>query len=210
MELFASCISISPLTPFSLFLPRSSPLVSRQRESSFRRLVNERKSRLRIRHRHRKYVRLLGLGRRQVRHRDCVTRMEKNRFVNLDPCMAVRANFPVASGQCVCHNADYTCGHRYFADSHIYHHSRCMNPFSSLPHLLICACACRYSLWSAIGLTIALHIGFDNFEKLLDGAHLMDNHFTSAKMENNVRLWRANVPCVACMYCFTECISMTY
>merc|ERR1712002_299715 len=30
----------------------------------------------------------------------------------------------------------------------------------------------RYSLWSAIGLTIALHIGFDNFEQLLDGAHL--------------------------------------
>lgn len=44
----------------------------------------------------------------------------------------------------------------------------------------------RYSLWSAIGLTIALHIGFDNFEKLLEGAHLMDEHFCTAKMENNI------------------------
>jgi len=41
-------------------------------------------------------------------------------------------------------------------------------------------------LWSAIGLTIALHIGFDNFEKLLEGAHLMDEHFCTAKMENNI------------------------
>jgi glucose-6-phosphate isomerase len=35
----------------------------------------------------------------------------------------------------------------------------------------------RYSLWSAIGLSIALNIGFENFEKLLDGAHFMDRHF---------------------------------
>uniref|UniRef100_A0A670Z638 Glucose-6-phosphate isomerase n=1 Tax=Pseudonaja textilis TaxID=8673 RepID=A0A670Z638_PSETE len=44
----------------------------------------------------------------------------------------------------------------------------------------------RYSLWSAIGLSIALHIGFDNFEKLLAGAHWMDNHFRSAPLEKNV------------------------
>merc|ERR1712136_429796 len=44
----------------------------------------------------------------------------------------------------------------------------------------------RYSLWSAIGLTIALHIGFENFEKLLDGAHLMDNHFKTAQLEKNI------------------------
>ncbi|KAM9301862.1 glucose-6-phosphate isomerase [Gastrophryne carolinensis] len=44
----------------------------------------------------------------------------------------------------------------------------------------------RYSLWSAIGLSIALHIGFDNFEKLLAGAHWMDNHFYTAPLENNV------------------------
>ncbi|KAM7415209.1 hypothetical protein PAMA_019839 [Pampus argenteus] len=44
----------------------------------------------------------------------------------------------------------------------------------------------RYSLWSAIGLSIALHIGFDNFEKLLAGAHWMDNHFRSAPLEQNL------------------------
>jgi glucose-6-phosphate isomerase len=46
----------------------------------------------------------------------------------------------------------------------------------------------RYSLWSAIGMTIAVHIGFDNFAKLLDGAHYMDNHFTSTPLEQNVTL----------------------
>uniref|UniRef100_A0A8C4GXQ1 Glucose-6-phosphate isomerase n=1 Tax=Dicentrarchus labrax TaxID=13489 RepID=A0A8C4GXQ1_DICLA len=44
----------------------------------------------------------------------------------------------------------------------------------------------RYSLWSAIGLSIALHIGFENFEQLLAGAHWMDNHFRSAPLEHNV------------------------
>ncbi|XP_061078158.1 glucose-6-phosphate isomerase-like [Conger conger] len=44
----------------------------------------------------------------------------------------------------------------------------------------------RYSLWSAIGLSIALHIGFDNFEQLLSGAHWMDNHFRSTPLESNV------------------------
>ncbi|XP_048887338.1 glucose-6-phosphate isomerase-like [Brienomyrus brachyistius] len=44
----------------------------------------------------------------------------------------------------------------------------------------------RYSLWSAIGLSIALHIGFENFEQLLCGAHWMDNHFRSAPLESNV------------------------
>ncbi|KAI2648095.1 Glucose-6-phosphate isomerase [Labeo rohita] len=43
----------------------------------------------------------------------------------------------------------------------------------------------RYSLWSAIGLSIALHIGYDNFEQLLAGAHWMDNHFRSAPLEQN-------------------------
>ncbi|CAG0900302.1 unnamed protein product [Darwinula stevensoni] len=43
----------------------------------------------------------------------------------------------------------------------------------------------RYSLWSAIGLSIALNIGFDNFAKLLDGAHFMDEHFKSAPLEEN-------------------------
>uniref|UniRef100_A0A4W3JAH3 Glucose-6-phosphate isomerase n=1 Tax=Callorhinchus milii TaxID=7868 RepID=A0A4W3JAH3_CALMI len=43
----------------------------------------------------------------------------------------------------------------------------------------------RYSLWSAIGLSIALHIGFENFEQLLKGAHWMDNHFHSEPLERN-------------------------
>lgn len=63
----------------------------------------------------------------------------------------------------------------------------------------------RYSLWSAIGntkyvcysitafkgatfsgLSIALHIGYANFEKLLDGAHFMDQHFCNAPLNENV------------------------
>ncbi|MFA0124050.1 glucose-6-phosphate isomerase, partial [Vibrio sp. 10N.261.48.A2] len=44
----------------------------------------------------------------------------------------------------------------------------------------------RYSLWSAIGLSISLSIGFDNFAELLDGAHEMDNHFASTEFENNI------------------------
>jgi len=44
----------------------------------------------------------------------------------------------------------------------------------------------RYSLWSAIGLSIACTIGFENFEALLEGAHCMDNHFRSAKLQENI------------------------
>jgi glucose-6-phosphate isomerase len=44
----------------------------------------------------------------------------------------------------------------------------------------------RYSLWSAIGLSIALVIGFDNFKALLEGAHEMDKHFTSAPLHENI------------------------
>ncbi|KAH8384663.1 hypothetical protein KR093_004418 [Drosophila rubida] len=43
----------------------------------------------------------------------------------------------------------------------------------------------RYSLWSAIGLSICLSIGFENFELLLDGAHYMDNHFKTSPLERN-------------------------
>ncbi|KAK0084961.1 hypothetical protein PV325_006027 [Microctonus aethiopoides] len=43
----------------------------------------------------------------------------------------------------------------------------------------------RYSLWSAIGLSISLSIGFDNFEKLLNGAFYMDQHFRTAPLEKN-------------------------
>ncbi|WP_295770832.1 glucose-6-phosphate isomerase [uncultured Mucilaginibacter sp.] len=44
----------------------------------------------------------------------------------------------------------------------------------------------RYSLWSAIGLSIALSVGFDNFEALLSGAHAMDNHFKNTEFEQNI------------------------
>ncbi|ROJ29163.1 Glucose-6-phosphate isomerase [Anabarilius grahami] len=43
----------------------------------------------------------------------------------------------------------------------------------------------RYSLWSAIGMSIALHIGYENFEKLLAGAHWMDTHFRTAPVDQN-------------------------
>ncbi len=44
----------------------------------------------------------------------------------------------------------------------------------------------RYSLWSAIGLPIACAIGFDNFEKLLSGAHSMDQHFREEDFAKNI------------------------
>jgi glucose-6-phosphate isomerase len=44
----------------------------------------------------------------------------------------------------------------------------------------------RYSLWSSIGLSIACTIGFENFEKLLDGAHHMDKHFKNEPFEKNI------------------------
>jgi len=44
----------------------------------------------------------------------------------------------------------------------------------------------RYSLWSAIGLPIALSLGFDKFEELLKGAHATDQHFESTPFEKNI------------------------
>lgn len=44
----------------------------------------------------------------------------------------------------------------------------------------------RYSLWSAIGLSIVLGIGFDNYVELLEGAHAMDNHFKNSEIEKNI------------------------
>ncbi len=44
----------------------------------------------------------------------------------------------------------------------------------------------RYSLWSAIGLPIALYLGMERFEELLEGAHAMDMHFRSAPIEKNM------------------------
>lgn len=44
----------------------------------------------------------------------------------------------------------------------------------------------RYSLWSAVGLPLALAIGMDNFDKLLDGAYAMDRHFRHASLNENM------------------------
>lgn len=44
----------------------------------------------------------------------------------------------------------------------------------------------RYSLWSAIGLPIALYLGMDHFKELLEGAHVMDHHFKEAPLEENM------------------------
>ena len=44
----------------------------------------------------------------------------------------------------------------------------------------------RYSLWSAIGTSIAIAVGFERFEQLLDGAHAMDEHFRTAPLEANL------------------------
>jgi glucose-6-phosphate isomerase len=44
----------------------------------------------------------------------------------------------------------------------------------------------RYSLWSAIGLSIACTIGFENFRELLDGGHAMDMHFKNTPVESNI------------------------
>ncbi len=51
----------------------------------------------------------------------------------------------------------------------------------------------RYSMWSAIGLPIAMSIGMDQFEQMLDGAHEMDAHFRSAKFGANMPVLMALV-----------------
>ena len=44
----------------------------------------------------------------------------------------------------------------------------------------------RFSLWSAVGLSIALSVGYENFESLLKGANQMDNHFKNTRFEKNI------------------------
>ncbi|MBB1283962.1 glucose-6-phosphate isomerase [Flavisolibacter sp. BT320] len=51
----------------------------------------------------------------------------------------------------------------------------------------------RYSLWSAIGLSIALTIGYENFEDLLKGAHAADEHFRESEMEKNIPVLMAMI-----------------
>ncbi|WP_457913775.1 glucose-6-phosphate isomerase [Candidatus Gillettellia adelgis] len=57
----------------------------------------------------------------------------------------------------------------------------------------------RYSLWSSIGLSIALSVGYKNFEQLLSGAHEMDKHFMETPLEKNlpvllalISIWYSN------------------
>ena len=47
----------------------------------------------------------------------------------------------------------------------------------------------RYSLWSAVGLSIALAVGMDEFRSLLAGAHAMDEHFRHAPLRENLPVW---------------------
>jgi len=44
----------------------------------------------------------------------------------------------------------------------------------------------RYSVWSAIGFSVALYVGMDNFEELLEGAYAADQHFCTAPLEKNI------------------------
>ncbi len=53
-------------------------------------------------------------------------------------------------------------------------------------HKVGCSQTSESSLWSAIGLSIALTIGYENFEQLLEGAHEMDKHFRTAPLEQNI------------------------
>ena len=51
----------------------------------------------------------------------------------------------------------------------------------------------RFSLWSAVGLSIVLSVGFENFEKLLAGANKMDNHFRTTPFSKNIPVLMALV-----------------
>jgi glucose-6-phosphate isomerase len=51
----------------------------------------------------------------------------------------------------------------------------------------------RYSLWSAVGLPIALSLGWVAFEELLEGARSMDTHYASAPLSHNLPVWMALV-----------------
>ena len=55
----------------------------------------------------------------------------------------------------------------------------------------------RFSLWSAVGISISLSVGYDNFTKLLDGANEMDNHFRNTKFEKNIPIMLA---CIGIWY----------
>ncbi|RAL58954.1 hypothetical protein DID88_009245 [Monilinia fructigena] len=54
----------------------------------------------------------------------------------------------------------------------------------------------RYSVWSAIGLSVAIHIGFKNFHEFLSGAHAMDEHFRNTPLEENIPVIAGLFECV--------------
>lgn len=56
----------------------------------------------------------------------------------------------------------------------------------------------RYSLWSAVGLSICLYIGFDNYVELLQGANAMDNNFLEDNISSNIPLFQAIVELYYC------------
>ncbi len=62
----------------------------------------------------------------------------------------------------------------------------------------------RYSLWSSIGLVIALSLGFNNFEQLLYGAFSMDNHFMNTELEKNIPVILALISIWYTMFFGTE------
>ena len=62
----------------------------------------------------------------------------------------------------------------------------------------------RYSLWSSIGLPIALSIGMDSYEELLEGAHEVDNHFSSADLETNMPVIMAMIGIWNCNFCGSQ------
>ncbi len=53
----------------------------------------------------------------------------------------------------------------------------------------------RFSLWSAVGLSISLGVGYDNFERLLDGAQAADEHFRTAPFEKNIPVLLGLIGC---------------
>ena len=48
----------------------------------------------------------------------------------------------------------------------------------------------RYSMWGAIGLSLMIGIGYDNFIQMLEGAHMVDKHFQSADFKENSRKFK--------------------
>lgn len=62
----------------------------------------------------------------------------------------------------------------------------------------------RYSLWSAIGLSLCMGLGFENFEKLLKGAHSMDMHFKEAPFNANIPMLMAAIGIWNCNFLGAE------